>query len=136
MNQIVEYTPKVTFRKSIIEQKKFSIQFLPESLHSFSQKDYFYFREKKLKSSYIIDLIHTLILKYYFKKENLYHLSSLVLKDKYGYLYNYYIEWLLENNILILVYNTVLLGATTSLDNDQTLRLLRRILDIHCLRNT
>lgn len=105
MNQIVEYTPKIKFKKLITEQKKFSIQFLPESLHSFSQKDYFDFKEKKLKSAYVIDLIHTLILKYYFKKENLFHLSSLVLKDKYGHLYNYYIEWLVGNNILIMVYN-------------------------------
>lgn len=104
MEQIVEYNPKSKFKKSSTE-KKFSIQFLPDSLSQFSQREFFDFKEKKLKSAYVIDLVHTLILKYYFKKENLFHLSSLVLKDKYGYLYNYYIEWMTSNNILVLVYN-------------------------------
>ena len=104
MEQIVEYNPKEKFKKTSTE-KKFSIQFLPESLSSFSQSEFFDFKEKKLKSAYVIDLVHTLILKYYFKKENLFHLSSLILKDKYGYLYNYYIEWMTQNNILELVYN-------------------------------
>lgn len=102
---IVEYKPTIRLKRVKDESKKFSVQFLPESLTNFSQSQYFDFKDKKLKSAYIIDLIHTLILKYYFKKENLFHLSSIILKDKYGYLYNYYIDWLTDNNILILVQN-------------------------------
>lgn len=105
MEELIEYTPKVKFKQVKADSKKFSIQFLPESLTTFSKQEFFEFKDKKLKSAYIIDLIHTLILKYYFKKENLFHLSSIILKDKYGYLYNYYIDWLTQNNILILVYN-------------------------------
>ena len=63
MEQIVEYNPKEKFKKTSTE-KKFSIQFLPESLSSFSQNEFFDFKEKKLKSAYIVDLVHTLILKY------------------------------------------------------------------------
>jgi len=103
MNQVVEYRPKIKFRKKL--QRKSSIQFLPQILSDFSIKEFFDFKEKKLKSAYLIDIIHTLILKYYFKKENLFHLSSIVLKDRYGYLYNYYIQYLVEKGHLILVYN-------------------------------
>jgi len=103
MNQVVEYIPKIKFRKKL--QRKSSIQFLPQILSDFSIKEFFDFKEKKLKSAYLIDIIHTLILKYYFKKENLFHLSSIVLKDRYGYLYNYYIQYLVEKGHLILVYN-------------------------------
>ena len=103
--EIIEYKQKIKLKRVKDESKKFSIQFLPESLTNFSQSQYFDYKDKKLKTAYIIDLIHTLVLKYYFKKENLFHLSSIILKDKYGYLYNYYIDWLIDNNILILVQN-------------------------------
>lgn len=104
MNQVVEYTPKVRYRKKA-ELRKSSIQFLPQILQPISQNQFFEFKEKKLKSAYLIDIIHTLILKYYFKRENLFNLSSIILKDKYGHLYNYYIEYLVKQGHLILVYN-------------------------------
>jgi hypothetical protein len=83
-------------------KKDYSLQFLPEKLKDFSESKYFIYNEKKLKTSYIIDIIHNLLLKYYFKKENLFNLSSLVLKDKYGYQYNHYVNFLKNKNILIL----------------------------------
>ena len=91
MNKVIEYTPKTKIQKKAV-QRKSSIQFLPQILSEFSQKEFFEFNEKKLKSAYLIDITHTLILKYYFRKENLFNLSSIVLKDRYGYLYNYYIK--------------------------------------------
>ena len=104
MCEVIEYKPKVKFEIKKTE-KKFSVQFLPQSLSSLSNSEFFEWKEKKLKAAYIIDLVHTLILKYYFKKENLFNLSSIVLKDKYGYLYNYYIDYLVNANHLILVQN-------------------------------
>lgn len=85
--------------------RKKSLQFLPECLEKLSKEKHFLYKEQKLKSAYVIDLVHNLLLKYYFKKENSFSLSSLILKDKYGYLYNYYIEYLKENNIIILIKN-------------------------------
>ncbi len=77
-----------------------SLQFLPEFLIELSLQKNFFYKEQKLKSAYIIDIIHNLLLKYYFKKENSFTLSSVILKDKYGYLYNYYIDFLKEKDII------------------------------------
>lgn len=89
--------------KKNINNKKYIFQFLPISFESFSKEKNFYYNEQKLKTSYIIDILHNLILKYYLKKENKFNLSSTILKEKYGYLYNYYIKYLVDKKILILI---------------------------------
>ena len=85
--------------------KRSSLQFLPECLLELSQNKNFFYKEQKLKSDYIIDIIHNLFLKYYFKKENSFTLSAVILKDKYGYLYNYYINYLKDIGIIRLQKN-------------------------------
>ena len=89
--------------KKNLEGKKHSLQFLPISLEKISKQKNFIYKSKKLKSSYLIDIIHNLILKYYFKKDNKFNLMSSILKEKYGYLYNYYMNFLIENGILVLL---------------------------------
>jgi hypothetical protein len=91
--------------RSQLKNKKNSLQFLPISLEEVSKCKNFIYKEKKLKTSYLIDITHNLILKYYFKKENRFSIMSTILKEKYGHLYNYYINYLLENNIIELVRN-------------------------------
>ena len=91
--------------RSQLKNKKNSLQFLPISLEEVSKCENFIYKEKKLKTSYLIDITHNLILKYYFKKENRFSIMSTILKEKYGHLYNYYINYLLENNIIELVRN-------------------------------
>jgi hypothetical protein len=86
-----------------LESKKSSLQFLPQQLEVLSKEKTFIYKGQKLKSAYIIDIMHNLILKYYFKKENKFHLSSLILKEKYGYLYNYYMDYLLDTGMLVLL---------------------------------
>lgn len=83
--------------------KNCSLQFLPISLEEFSKQKNFIYKDHKLKTAYVIDIIHNLILKYYFKKENRFNLMSNILKEKYGYLYKYYIDYLVENKILFLI---------------------------------
>jgi hypothetical protein len=73
-----------------IDNKLFSLQFLPECLYGISNIKSLEFNGVKLKTNYLIDIVHTLILKYYFKKENRFALNATVLKDKYGYLYILY----------------------------------------------
>ena len=85
--------------------KRSSLQFLPECLLELSQNKNFFYKEQKLKSDYIIDIIHNLFLKYYFKKENSFTLSAVILKDKYGYLYNYYINYLKDVGVIRLQKN-------------------------------
>lgn len=86
-------------------KKEYSLQFLPESLLEVSKNKTINYNEKKLKVSYIVDITHNLILKYYFKKDNNFHLSSTILKEKYGFMYNYYINYLIDNNIIEMVRN-------------------------------
>jgi hypothetical protein len=88
-----------------IEDKLFSLQFLPECLYGISTQKTLEFNGVKLKTNYLIDIVHNLILKYYFKKENRFALNATVLKDKYGYLYNYYINYLVSNGTLVLKTN-------------------------------
>lgn len=89
--------------KKNLDDKKCSLQFLPISLSILSQDKYIIYKNQKLKTSYIVDIIHNLILKYYFKKDNKFNLMASILKEKYGYLYNYYIDYLIENKILVLL---------------------------------
>ena len=49
-----------------LEDKKHSLQFLPESMEEFSKNKNFEYKGQKLKSSYALDIVHNLILKYYF----------------------------------------------------------------------
>lgn len=83
-----------------IKQKSFSLHFLPECLNDLVKRKHIEFSNQKLKVDYLVDIVHNLLLKYYFKKENKFALNATILKSKYGYLYNYYISFLIENNII------------------------------------
>jgi len=86
-----------------LEEKKNSLQFLPQSLENLSKEKTFIYKGQKLKPAYAIDIVHNLILKYYFKKENKFHLLATILKEKYGHLYNYYIDYLIEMGIIVML---------------------------------
>ena len=88
-----------------LNKKTFLLQYLPSNLLYLESIKYIKYKDEKLKSAYLIDIIHNMVLKYYFKKENRFVINATVLKDKYGYLYNYYINYLLENKIITLVSN-------------------------------
>lgn len=88
-----------------IKRKKYSLQFLPQIFEDFRINNHVIYKGQKLKVDYIIDLVNNLILKYYFKKENRYALNATILKDRYGYLYNYYINYLIDRNVLKLKVN-------------------------------
>lgn len=110
-------------------KKEYSLQFLPESLLGVSENKTINYNEKKLKVSYIVDITHNLILKYYFKKDNNFHLSSTILKEKYGFMYNYYINYLIDNNIIEMVRNY------KSGRNTRVYKICQNILDNKIYRN-
>ena len=106
MNVVVNWDD--VSRTSIREKlsyKKNSLQFLPQCLDNISSDEFVTFKGKKLKVAYVVDIVHNLLLKYYFKKDNQFSLSAVVLKDKYGYLYNYYIDYLVSRNIIMMLAN-------------------------------
>ena len=88
-----------------LEDKKNSLQFLPKKLEDLAKNKKFEYKGHTLKTTYIIDIVHNLILKYYFKKDNKFNLMSTILKEKYGHLYNFYIDYLVDNNILEMIAN-------------------------------
>lgn len=98
--------------------KKDILQFLPENLEKLlNNREIINYREKRLKSNFLIDIIHNLMLKYYNTLKNgigetEFNLSSTILREKYGASYNYYLNFLIENGILRLSSN-YLVGKKT-----------------------
>jgi hypothetical protein len=88
-----------------LEDKKHSLQFLPKKLEELAKNKKFEYKGHILKTTYIVDIVHNLILKYYFKKDNKFNLMSTILKEKYGHLYNFYIDYLVDNQILEMIAN-------------------------------
>jgi hypothetical protein len=80
-------------------------QFIPKQFEYVSKCDIILYKDLKLKSDYLINIMHDLIMKYFFIGETTYNLSSLILKKKYGKFYNYYIDYLIENKFMFLVSN-------------------------------
>lgn len=82
-------------------------------LYQFIPKEYKYlidckkvdYNGIKLKTDYLINIIHELVLKYYFTNEINYNLWTSILRQKYGKHYNHYINYLLEHKFLYLVSN-------------------------------
>ena len=108
---MIETKLKVRKKRSIsnlkneLENKKSLLQFLPKCLENLKNKKTIEYKEDKLKTSYLFDIVNNLILKYYFKKDNRYLINATVLKDKYGFKYKLYIDWLIENNIISMLCN-------------------------------
>lgn len=92
-------------------EKGYLNQFLPSSLNYLTENKKIEFNGKNLKTDYLINIIHELLLKYYtyrddaFDTELTFPLSSILLKKKYGVFYNYYMDYLKSINFLILVKN-------------------------------
>ena len=99
------YLENWTDIKKNIDKKLFSLQFLPNRMFDLSKTKKFTYKGHVLKTEYLIDIVHNLILKYYFKKENRFKTYSLILREKYGKLYNYYMLYLLENGIIHMIKN-------------------------------
>ena len=102
-----------------LDKKTYLLQYLPNFFYEKKENKFIVYKDKKLKIDYLIDLVSNLILKYYYKQENSFKLNSLILKDKYGTSYNYYIDYLLESDILVLKskHKKGLSSRTYQLDN-------------------
>lgn len=129
---MIKTLPQDLMLQSTIKNKRFSLQFLPARLESISRLKKVEFKNQNLKPSYLIDIVHNLILKYYFKRENAFTLNATILKEKYGHLYNYYIQYLIEGDIIQMERN-YLKGHTS-----RVYSLNQRILngEIHRYKNT
>lgn len=101
-------TKKLKISNNIVKrlsEKNYCLHYLPECLESISRFKTIEYKGQKIKTAYLIDIVNNLLLKYYFKKENRFVINAEVLKDKYGYLYKTYMDYLIDENILKLVAN-------------------------------
>lgn len=88
-------------------------QFLPDKFSYLNNTKTISYKEVNLKTAYLINIIHELTLKYYFTSRNYldaepnkdikFNLWSSILRQKYGMHYNYYMDYLIENNFIELV---------------------------------
>jgi len=81
------------------------LQFISKDFQYLTQQAKISHRGVNLKCSYLINIIHELLIKYYFSNnvDIKFNLSSSILKKKYGEHYNYYIEYLCDNGFMSLV---------------------------------
>lgn len=77
------------------KEKKTLLHFIPDSLMDLMGSERISFKGRSLKTVYLSDIIHTMLLKYHFDEVNSFTLSSLVLKDRYGQDYNHLIDYLI-----------------------------------------
>jgi len=88
-------------------------QFLPENFSYLTKSKTVSYKNINLKTAYLINIIHELILKFYFTNRNYldaepnkdiqFNLWSSILRKKYGMYYNYYMDYLIENKFIEMV---------------------------------
>jgi len=80
-------------------------QFISKDFQYLTQQNKIQYKGINLKCTYLINIIHELLVKYYFSNnlEIKFNLSSTILRKKYGEYYNYYINYLCENGFMSLV---------------------------------
>jgi hypothetical protein len=89
------------------EKKGYIYQFLPKEFEYLTKISKIEYKEYKLKTDYLINIMHELILKFYFSENQdvKYNLWSCILKKKYGKIYNIYIQYLVEYKFMNYVSN-------------------------------
>ena len=89
----------------VAQASDYLLQFISKDFQYLTQQQKLTYKGKNLKCSYLINIIHELLIKYYFSNniDIKFNLSSTILRKKYGEHYNYYIEYLCENGFMSLV---------------------------------
>lgn len=89
-------------------------QFIPQKYEYLTKSSKIEYNGVNLKTAYLINIIHELILKYYFIEDvemkvfndnNDFNLWSLILRKKYGMDYSKYIEYLVDQGFISMVSN-------------------------------
>lgn len=89
----------------VSESGDYLLQFVSKDFQYLTQQNKIVYKGINLKCSYLINIIHELLIKYYFSNnvDIKFNLSSSILRKKYGEFYNYYIQYLCENGFMNLV---------------------------------
>lgn len=86
-------------------EKSYLYQFIPREFEYLIQTKKIPYKGINLKTDYLINIMHELILRFYFTNENIHNLYSGILREKYGKHYNYYIEYLVEIKFMFMISN-------------------------------
>ena len=81
-------------------EKGYLYQFIPREFEYLTKEKSIKYKTVNLKTAYLINIIHELILKYYFTNDIYHNLWSVILKKKYGKYYSQYISYLLEHDFM------------------------------------
>ena len=84
-------------------EKGYLYQFIPREFEYLMSKKTIRYKDINLKTAYLINIMHELILKYYFTNEIKHNLWSIILRKKYGKHYSKYISYLLEHDFMKMV---------------------------------
>lgn len=86
-------------------EDEYQLHFISKDFEYLTQQKKLQYKGINLKCSYLIDIIHELIIKYYFSNnvDINFNLFSTILRERYGEYYNYYIGYLCENGFMSLV---------------------------------
>jgi len=104
--KVIESSERLKGIKEKLDKKDFILHHIPVRLSKLiGDNKHLMFNGKKIKCDYLVDLTHTLMMKYFNTKRLKSNLSSLILKEKYGAYYNYYIKWLIEHDIIKMTSN-------------------------------
>jgi hypothetical protein len=89
----------------IQSNENYILQFISKDFQFLTQQTKIQFKDINLKCSYLINIIHELLIKFYLSNnvDIKFNLSSTILRKKYGEHYNYYIEYLCQNGFMSLV---------------------------------
>ena len=87
------------------KQDEYLYQFLTQDFSYLLQDRKIEYKGHQLKTDYLINIIHDIILRYYFTNEIFFNYWSLILRNKYGKIYNIYIEYLVEKGFMSMISN-------------------------------
>lgn len=87
------------------DEKDYLWQFLPRDFVYLTEQKTQIYKNYTLKNDYLINIMHELILKFFFNNELNHNLWSTILRKKYGKTYNIYIDYLLEKGFMNLISN-------------------------------
>lgn len=85
--------------------KGYLYQFIPRDFKYLTEIDKIKYKDNNLKTDYLINIIHELILKFYFTNEPCHNLWSSILRRKYGKYYHFYMQYLVEHKFMFLISN-------------------------------
>lgn len=89
-------------KEKIINKNKL-LQFLPKELEFLTKQKYIVYKNKHLKTTYLIDIINKFLVQNFLLKKKSARLYSIILRKVYGEYYNYYFDYLKENNIISVI---------------------------------